>query len=338
LNRTNEIELDRLVHRVRRRLIWKARLARMMRCQTAACAAAVVLSLILLGFGRPTVLAPAGVLAAGIVIGIVGAAGARVSPMAAAAWADQRAGLNDLLATAWAIRLAPGSDAAWNCAIVEMAESRARRIKAGELTVVMGGGRAWSALALGAALALTIGMISPSRNGAANAASAARVTDGQSGETVWTSSPVRDRPAGDAALNEPTNRTASGDVAADDGADASRGDGRDRDSTASGNHSSAGRGLAVTSAAQARPDSLALSLSSIAAAHGTIAGGAAGIAPAPIPGMPDGESAALQHAPSAPPWRTGIWPAAQAAAGQSIQNNQIDPAYQDLVRDYFQRP
>jgi hypothetical protein len=144
------------------------------------------------------------------------------------------------------------------------------------------------------------------------------------------------------ALSEPGDRNGLADAPADVGSDTGRGevrgDGRDGDSSAGGDRPSAGGGLAVTSAAQPRLDAIAVSPSTQPADQGMIAGGGMGRSGSQAPGMAQGESDASHSAPAAPPWAASDWPAAQAAAGLSIRNNRIDPAYQDLVRDYFQRP
>jgi hypothetical protein len=179
-------------------------------------------------------------------------------------------------------------------------------------------------------------MISPRRTNSSIPIGPAGTILSQSDPTLTIAlPPSRDRPAGDGALNESADRNSLADAADSAAPGGDRGDGN---AHASGDQPNAGGGLAVTLAPRPRLEAIPLSAQGNPGQQGTAAGGGVGTGAGQTPGIVGGESDASNQPVSIPPWQTTAWPAAQAAAIQSIRNNQINPTYQDLVRDYFQRP
>lgn len=331
---------ETLLGRVRRRILWKNRIERLLRCLAVACAAAVLAAAWGLWLQRPSLAVSGALMGLGLLAGAAWGGTVKVSMPSAATWADARLDLKDLLATAWTIHASPTATEAWGRSILALAESRSRQIDAKSILPAIGSAQSWSAVALGAALALSLGMIRETIAGGpifksdwildATTSPAPSVPDVAETETT------RSRPAGDTALNEESNRDA-GATEPENQARAAAGD-PGTDGHASGSQSGVAAGVSRTAVRIAAPSVTASdTANSPSVPNGVVAGGGDssfhGTGEATRPGMAGQQNLAAAVAP----WQTAAWPAAQASALQSIQQNQIDPAYQTLVRDYFQR-
>jgi hypothetical protein len=300
---------------VRRRILWKYRLKRIRAGVAAACCAWIVLWI---GWG-PGMIGPAVVLGIGLFTGFAGALAVRVSALDAAAWADARWQLKDLLATAVSL----ASDDPWAASVKRMADDRCAELRGSPIAMKFLGTRANGLVLLAIALVLTLDLfpgVSTQSWQRASAAAAAQGINSQPRDNSNVPPPAAiDRPAADGAIDEPSQR--NGEIASPAELPGS------------------GSGLARTPAQNADqpPISVAASPGS-SSSQGVLAGGGNATASAGRPGDVTGIAADPNHAVPAPSWQTQSWPAADAETGQTIRNNQIDPAYQDLVTDYFQRP
>jgi len=319
-------------------MLWIKRLDRIARCTGIACTLAVAIAAIEMLLGRQGLagLAETGViLTAGAVIGAVWAAGSDVPVLSCAMWIDQRMHLQDLLATAWTVR---ASEQAWERSVVAMADARCRVISRADSMPPFSGGRTWSAIALGAALAVCFGMINPTtrRVGVAENPNDTARSFSPSPQEANSSVLESSRPAGDAALNEPSNRTGA-DFPTTAGQPSVKGD-SSGDGATTGNHPGTAAGMSRSNTAiSSNSAPVQTDGNSPTAARGTIAGGGTG-------NSSNSEHSKVLSGPSsssptakAPPWQTAAWPAAQSAAMQSVQSGAIDPVYQSIVRDYFTR-
>jgi hypothetical protein len=317
-------------------MIWNNRLYRIGRVVGPACVVAVIFAVISIWLGRPSLSATGVILAGGALIGLTWAATANLTAMQSAAWIDARLNLQDLLATAWTVR---NSDQAWNQTIVAMAEARCRNVSPADAMPPMSGGRTWSAIALGAALAFSLGMIEPMKGQNTSSTNSGLIASFNSPSLPNRigSQPEQSRPAGDVSLNEPSNR--AGGPSAETSDEPSGKDGTTANGSTSGTQSGAASGLSRTptriQALQTRNDTNG---SINASAHGTISGGGSGTAPTGEYSATASGTGNQSPTTSIPPWQSNAWPAAQSAALQSLRSGAIDPAYQTIVRDYFSRP
>jgi hypothetical protein len=341
--RTLKPSLDHVIGQVRRRLVWKLRLARLARCLAVACSAAVAASAVLLCLRRPSVIAPAALIALGLFVGAAWAAAVRVTHIAAAMWADGRFGLKDLLATAWSLQGSKAACEPWAPAVLAVADERSSRIPPADLRLPIGGRRMWSAIGLSAALAVTLGLISTRPDDAALPASIASAmgehqqpTEAGAAASLNLDIPQL-RPAGDSALNEISQRTGTADdstAAADSAGNTPGASGND---LTTGTESGASAGLSRTPVS-ITPDNQTALGQGASAPNAPAASGGSGEPAASTPGNAGNLAALARTAPFAPPWQSPQWPAARQSALQSIRNNTIDPASRDLVSDYFTRP
>ncbi|MGA2231829.1 MAG: hypothetical protein ABSH22_13100 [Tepidisphaeraceae bacterium] len=338
----NSPDFCRFIERVRDRLVWSQRLRRVERCLLAGCAAAVVGGLLMLVAGRAGMTISIACVLAGLAAGLFWCAQLRISPLAAAIIADRRFNLCDLLATAWQIQERSKGELSWRRAVLAIADARCRELDASRAVAATNRGRQWSMIGLSLALSVAIGLW-PIKSGHARSAIASIPTTADGGiQNAAVSSietPSQMRPAGGAALDEPSNRI--GDADSSNTGDVEKGaagkNGSDR--AIGGQKSAAGAGMAETSAHTTPMNSLPLNTApDQTTKSGAAAGGATGSV---LNGAGDAHSA---HAASAslalqaPPSQSSTWPAVQSADLQSIQSSQIEPAYQDLVRDYFLGP
>jgi hypothetical protein len=234
----------------------------------------------------------------------------------------------------------------WRGAILAGAEARCRELDYRSIAPLFPGARQLGFISVFLVLAGAIGLW-PVRSAQSPPAIAAIIADRDEAvpnETHVSGDAVQIRPAGGAAIDEPSDRR--GDVSppppskSETGSAAKSGVARAAVAVSTNNPAS-GAGLAETSAHDAPIAPLPLQSSS---AHGDRTGSpAAGAAPSGSnanaqPALAGNTSASSTPVAPAAPWQSPNWPAAQAAALQSVQSARIDPAYQDLVRDYFQRP
>ena len=131
----NASQLDRFLRRIHRRWVAVRTIERAGLCLLASCAAAVVLSVILIGRGESAMQLVAICLVLGTAIGLVIGWMTRPTLNAAAMEVDRQLGLADLLATALAVRRAhtmsvDSLDEQWAAAILQLAECDVRRLNA----------------------------------------------------------------------------------------------------------------------------------------------------------------------------------------------------------------
>jgi hypothetical protein len=283
-----EITLDHLIIRVRRRMRLKLQLARLARCLAVACAAAVAASAILLCLHRPTVLAPAALIIAGFIAGAAWAAAARVTLLSAAKWTDAKLGLKDLLATACSLRESKTPGNPWRVALLNIAHEKCRNIAPADLPLALGGERTWSAIALSAALAITLGLISLGPHDATIPAAIASATPRQS-QSADQVSPVASppdvpqfRPAADSALNEDSQRPTDG-VPSASGTNTGSASGDQANDQTNGTDSAVAAGLSRTSVHIAPENQTALGRGT-PLPNAPAAGGGSGVSPGTTPG------------------------------------------------------
>jgi hypothetical protein len=338
--------LERWVRRARRRLLWQRRLERMRLALAAGGAAGLVLSLLLLGLGRPSLIAAGAILVVAAAAGLVWAAGSGVSTEAAAQWADGRFHLRELLATAWALRAMPAADEPWRRTILALADARCRELEAtgAAWPGLLCGRRAWSVVGLCIVAIFTISSWpaaepSPSPSVPAATAAAPTLAAPTSANAVHRPTLQQDRPPGgpvaDAGFNRPDNAApASADQSAagqSGGASHRLGSGGDQSSAATGG------GLSRTATPMNSMGRPRLTAGLTPSAPGNqAAGGGLGTAPDGTSAQVGGRSSGQKQLSEIPPWQSPQWPVDRQAAFQAIQAGQINPAYQDLVRDYFQ--
>jgi hypothetical protein len=325
-----------LVLSARRRIAWTKRFQKMEICLIAGCAAALIVATCLLWMSRPSLIASGAVLVAGLLYGLIRAAAVRVSPLAAASKADERFQLKDLLVTAWSIRSWP--DDPCRRAVLAVAEARCRELSSSALGSPLVNKRGWSVIALAAALVVALGLFSPQPKAYSIAQTLAAV-EGQ--ESLSQSPPTADieiqraRPPGQAPTDEQSQRQIGSDVSTPDGTPGGAADGKNGRS-ATGDHSAAAAGLGRTSTSTLPMNDLPLAAASHTDQDGHIAGGADGASSGSGAGASWGQTGQSRLVPTVPPWQTSTWPSAQAAAFAALANDRVDPACQDLVRDYFQ--
>jgi hypothetical protein len=325
-------------------MLLKVRLARMARCMAMACAAAVLESAVLLALGRPSLTITAVVLGVGVVAAAAYAAAAAVSHVSAAMWADRRLGLKDLLVTAWSIQGLEAASKPWTQAVLGMAEERCRQIPPSQLKETLGGGRLWSAIGLSAALAVCVGAFSPRPSDEGLAAGLPRVVAGhelpaQTASASEASPAVQQlRPAAEAPQDERSNRP-SGEASVGIGNPAGQSVQDHGGAPTSGEQGGVAAGLSRTPVQVAAQNETALGKGmSRGGSNSPVARGGIGNSVGARPGNSGALAGAANSMTPAAPWQTDQWPADRRAALAAIQSGRVDPADQDLVRDYFQRP
>jgi hypothetical protein len=323
--------LNSFVSSVRQQLLWKSRLNLLQISTAVGCAAAILWSILLILQGRP-VLPACALVVIGLVIGIVLAAFIHVSPFQAAMDADRRYGLADLLASAWSVReKTPVSEA-----LIAMADARCKELNPAKMGSIISRPRAWAVTSLAAALVIALAFF-PAKG--ASSVAVNKPGDFFAPESSSGSNPeiTQLRPNGAGSTDEPSNR-ATGDLPSSEAVPGGHAIGNEGLASSSGNDSASAGGVGRTSVSISKSDltpanggnSLA---DGITASGGDLSDGK---------GQP-GDSGAYSgngalHHPLVAAWQSNRWPTAQAAAIQSIQNGRIDPAYQDIVREYFQHP
>jgi hypothetical protein len=323
-------------------MIFNHQLERIAKCIGPACIAAVVIAAISLWVGKPSIVASIAIIAVGAGIGAIWAAKAKRPALCSATYVDDRLKLKDLLATAWALR---NSNNPWEQSIVAQAEAACRAIRSADALPPMTGGRVWSAIGLGTALAISLGMIAPMTKQSSQVAGGfdTLATDSAIVPNVVASQMQQSRPAGDGSLNEISDRPSGDSPAADDEKTASSNS--PANGSTSGNSSGTGAGIGHTTMpiqltqTPQRSDGASIHSSKGTPSGGTPSGGsgtASSLSGTPAP-VQFGTSSPTTTTVT-PPWQTPAWPAAQSSALQSVQSGSIDPAYQSIVRDYFNRP
>jgi hypothetical protein len=340
----NSPDFCRFIERARRRLVWLGGARRVERCLLGGCAAAVAVGLVMLAVGRAGMTVSLGCVLAGLLAGLVWGGQLRISPLAAAIVADRRFNLCDLLATAWQIEEQSKGEVGWRRAVVAIADARCRELDGRLIVAATNRGRQWSMIGLALAMSVAIGLWPVKSEQMRSAIAANPATeDGDGGVqdavVSYSATPAQLRPAGGEALDEPSNRMGDTESSnADDGEEGGAGEAGSERATG-GVTSAVGAGLAVTSAHTGAMISLPLNVSSDQnAKSGVAAGGASGSVLGGAGDVSGAHSASATVAQQAAPWQSANWPAAQSAALQSVQSSRIEPAYQDLVRDYFDQP
>jgi hypothetical protein len=336
--------LDRFIRTSQRRLLWSRRIHRIEICLLMTSAIALTAAAILLILRQPSLLISTVILAAGCIVAIISAATIRLSALAAAIEMDRRLATKDLLATAISIRAGNSADQHWIQTILAVAEARCQLLPNVNISASK---RAWIAISLAMLLVISLGLwisnpisagrISLEANQDHNPFSTTAFPRNQEPPSHLTSAaaPPMNRPAGSANIDEASRRTGPSD-SAEPGGRSTESAGRDHG--ASGHSPGAGGGLAQTPTQINPPTQPPLNPASAnPTTTGAIAGGGAN-GDAFSPGLAAHGLSDSAPAPPVPPWQTPAWPAAQSAANASVDNGQIDPAYQDLVRDYFHRP
>jgi hypothetical protein len=331
-----------LIDVVRRRMIRLRRVHRIEAALLTASIAAAIFTVILLFLQFPPFPAAAVIVGVALIGGGIWAAAVRVPSLAAATLIDERCDLQDLLATVMATRSLPVADLAWQQALRSRAERRCREINPDDIQIGMTDKHMWAAILVVLAMTFTLALWT---NHPVELSSASFPADQTiSPSTILDQSPAisidRPRPPGHDNLDEPSNRSGPVDSTAPDAATISA-EGRGAPTGSTDKSSGSSTGLGRTSAQIPRiADSTSVVTDSSATTNGRpggggAAGGANGLNPTVNPSLQS------PHAPSTlsiPPWQSPTWPAAQSAANQAIQSNAVDPAYRDLIRDYFNRP
>jgi len=277
------------------------------------------------------------ILIIGFVAGIIWSFARRIPRLVAALEADRQFELNDLFSTASSFGSA--TEDAWPRCVVALADQKARELSERKITVGYLSARSWTLVALGMVLAVTLALFSSARQ--RDMASSLDRTVGQQRNPALTSATgQRIRPPGQSPADADGQRSFSGDFpippAAVSNGVSNTGAGSRSESQAKGD----GAGLATTPAkVQSHGEEPSPNRSS--EISGTSAQVAGGVGPNgsgnPGPSQADG-IVSQSGGSNAAPWQSTQWPAEQTRSLQAIQTHKIDPAYADLVRDYFQHP
>jgi hypothetical protein len=257
------------------------------------------------------------ILGSGAAVGFAAALAVSITPLAAAAWADDRLHLKDLLATAATAN--PSADPAWTDAVRQMADRRCADFRAPSLGMKLIRTRANAVIVCALALAITVNSFPNQKKSIAQAANESAVSDQIAStpppEAVAAPS-ATDRPASANPLDEPSERTG--------------------ESASALPSPGSGSGLARTPSQDSEPEPI----QGIPPPTdpGTVAGGGIGTSTHGLPGDPAGLAGTPHPSLTAAPLRSLTGPLSPSPPDQPIRNDQIDPTYQDLVRDYFQRP
>lgn len=320
---------------IRRRLLWSRRLRILQKSLVFSCLVALIAGVVAVGLEDSARPVCAGVFGIGAIAAIAWAGSQRVSHFEAARFADERFDLADLLSTAWTFRHQPIKDSLL-AGLRAQAESRCRELQRTASVQLIANPRSWAATGLCVLLVICISFWPARAAESRDVELASAQTNPADANNLSVAPPMEQlRPAGDSSWNESSNRPSETGAQPNDVATNQSGSDANSSST---NGSSAGNGIARTSVAIPKSNSIPPTTTSASTNTGQPAGdrgrSIGGTRSAPTGSYASGNP----NTPTAAPWQSNSWPAAQAAAARSIQNGRIDPTYLPLVKDYFQQP
>jgi len=228
---------------------------------------------------------------------------------------------------------------AWPRCVVALADQRASELSDRRIAVRFLGARSWALLGLSVALAATLALFSTARQTTINLPVEQAVGD-QPNAALTSATGQTIRPPGQSPAEADSGRSFSGGVPVPPAA-TSNGVANSQAGSRSANQAAGeGSGLATTPEkirSQGEEPSPSRS-SENSHASGQVAGGIGASASA-SPGLSQANGIVSQSGGSSTaPWQSSQWPAEQSRYLQAIQTHKIDPAYAELVRDYFQHP
>lgn len=329
------IQLDTFVRRIHRRwVIWRA-LERGGIGLVAGCVFAAVLYPILLWRGQPAMPMILGALGLGTACGLIFGFKSRPTLLDAAIEADRQLKLHDLLSSAISVANAKADE--WSAAVITMAEARIQSLAPRDVILNRLGARAWGGIGLGAALMLTLGLLST--NPIVTQA-VARVQ----GRTIdGISSMPQNASQGVASRSKPPMQKRADEPSSEDHSVIPAPSSNESNSTATASKkpgdasNGAGAGRATTDAKVHPAEEQTASASNASTAGKQPGAGGPANPSAPQGRDASGSSVKAQPGQSAAPWQSSDWSAARAQALQQIHDGKTPAAYHDLIRDYFNR-
>jgi hypothetical protein len=331
--------LTRFVRRVRWRLIAVGAAERAGIGIGVASVVACVFACVALVRERDAVGLVLPIVVSGAVVGLCWGLARRATSFDAAAAADERLKLSDLLATAHAALR--GHDDEWGRTVVALADARCRELSPADVVVPRFGGRAWGGIGLAAALSVTLGLLSAvPRDTRALAAADATASRESVAAAAAEDGPLVNRPDSRGRENAADSSDGSraggaGDAGSDSAqatADASAGrfgagasDGTESSQT-DRSEGAVPRGNSNDARAEERGDAVAGGGST------SVPGGRSPGSRASVGASAGSGSSTLQT----PPWKSGAsWDAARDAAHAAVRDGRVPDAYRDVVREYF---
>ena len=320
------------------------------------------LILLLLWRDQPAFPPTVGAIAVGSLVGLLWSLTHRPTALAAAAEADRQLGLSDLLATAVTVAARPReSDNAvaaepWLRTVLAAADAACRGHSPADVILRRLDARAWAAIALSVALALTLAALTTSSPRAV-AHSGHRAERSQH-SPIPRVAPSRAERAFSALDNSqkpplsdgPSHQTGKTERPLDAGSRAIDAPESPADATApsrptpgpgeTGSGDGSARAPAPPPEPPAPPRGTATTSDETRAPGAPLPGGsgrASTTAPRSDASASSGTSASASTTPPPPPWRSDTWAADARRAADAVEAGQIPPSHRDLVRQYFDR-
>lgn len=337
-------KLERFLRRVYRRLVL-LRLAEWAGIGFALGCGVALLSIFALRNRSDSPLLIGAMPIGGAVIGFAAALLRRPKILDAAVEADRQLDLADLLATAWQLEKSPPRES-FEDAVVLIANDRASRLQPGEVVLHRLGVRAWSGIGLAGALVLTVAIFtanpidteaatSPFLEPTASIRSQSDQNNARAGNDLTTAhrpNIAADHPGGEDDPIAGAGKTTDAAINASPGQNTV---------TQTTNSGGAGSGSGQSNSTPVKSDPANWGVNS--SRNNTNGKSASGVGNSTdnattTSGNSTSTSAGnTNKSPTAPPWKSDSWPAAQQAADNAISSGQIPPAYHELVREYFKR-
>jgi hypothetical protein len=299
-------------------------------------------------------------LSIGAALGMLWGALRRPTRLESAMQADRQLDLKDLLGTAWLLKSADSGP--WAAAVVSTANARCATLTPRSVLLNRLGARAWAGIGLSAAAAIApamfFGLATDSRADATGSGAAIPAT------TTPTSVELTDRPLIAMAPAAPTAAAEHDDPDGNSAGTSTAAQPGDRqqpapvpDADVSPANDSASPGTGGGSSQTRKPTTVAVPPRAADGTHERDTGrpltgaannehpaGGSGDASdvAQLSGMASA-GGTVGNAPRAweprltPPWKSDAWPADVKRAHAAIESGQVPPAYQEMVRQYFDR-